>query len=303
MPTFFLDLWADLREKRLWPVAALILIAIAAVPFTLLKKEQPAPAAAAPTTTVTTASDRLPTIQLEDINDIEPSNLGQFSERNPFRSLADLPKTKSSSKKDDSQTVDLGESPDSTSSGSSSSSSSTSSGSSNGSSTGGSSSSSSGSGSSGSTRTIYYDYRADVKFGLAGQAKAIKQVAAFTLLGDKDEPAALFMGVTDDHRWAVFSVDTAHYQAEGEHECKPTPERCEFVYLKVADDANETTLTSTDGTKSYDLELTAIKRIVLDKDKVENVPTEDESDDSASSKRNTVDPEPRSWFDLLAKRF
>ena len=32
MKMFFLDLWHDLREKRLWPVAALLLLALVAVP-------------------------------------------------------------------------------------------------------------------------------------------------------------------------------------------------------------------------------------------------------------------------------
>jgi hypothetical protein len=132
---------------------------------------------------------------------------------------------------------------------------------------------------------------------------AMKQVEAFTLLGDDKEPAAMFMGVTDDHKWAVFAVDTARYESNGEHECKPSPERCEFVYLSVAEDSNETTFTLLDGTKSYDLEVTAIKRIVLDKADVESVPTEDDkSDQPASKKRETVDPEPRSLFDILSKR-
>ena len=62
----------------------------------------------------------------------------------------------------------------------------------------------------------------------------MKQVEAFTLLGDEKEPAAMFMGVTDDHECAVFAVDAARYEVDGEHDCKPTPERCEFIYLKVA---------------------------------------------------------------------
>ena len=36
MKVFFLDLWQDLREKRLWPVAAGLLIAVIAVPVLLL---------------------------------------------------------------------------------------------------------------------------------------------------------------------------------------------------------------------------------------------------------------------------
>jgi hypothetical protein len=309
MHTFLLDLWHDLREKRLWPIAALMLVAMAAVPFVLKQKAEPAPPPVTPPTTATTASDKLPTIQLDEISSKSPSTLSQFSQRNPFKPLRDIPKK--SAKSGESQTVDLGASPKSDSSSGSGSGdvTSASAGSGSGSSSGsggspsGGSTGASGGSTSGGSKTIYYDYRTDIKFGLAGKAKAMKQVAAFTLLGDDKEPAALFMGVTDDHKWAVFSVDTSHYEAQGEHECKPTPEQCEFVYLKVADDGNETTLTSIDGSKSYDLELTAIKRIVLDKASVENVPTEDQSTDTAAKNRKTVKPEPRSWFDILAKRF
>jgi hypothetical protein len=298
MHTFLLDLWHDLRAKRLWPIAALMLVAIAAVPFVLLKKEQPVPPAVTPPTQAQTASDKLPTIQLDEISAKSPSNLEQFSQRNPFRPLRDIPKKAADD--GENKTVDLGESPKSdptTEQGGSTP---------EPTSPGGGSPSDTPAGdtpSSNGSKTIYYDYRTDVKFGLAGEAKTMKQVAAFTLLGDEKEPAAMFMGVTDDHKWAVFTVDTAHYEAQGEHECKPTPEMCEFVYLKVGEDGNETTLTTLDGTKSYDLTLTAIKRVILDKADVENVPTEDQAKPAATPKRNTVDPEPRSWFDILAKQF
>jgi hypothetical protein len=309
MHTFLLDLWADMREKRLWPFAALLLIAIAAVPFTLLKKEQPAPPAAASTTQAAPAGDKLPTIALDDISAKSPSDLSEFSQKNPFKPLRDLPKV--TKETGTNTTVDLGASPDS---GSSSGDASSSPGGSGGGSASGSSGGSGGSGgSSGSgagsyvgPRTTYYAYRADIKFGLAGEAKTMKQVEAFTLLGDDKAPAAMFMGVTDDHKYAVFAVDTASYETEGEQDCKPTPEACEFVYLKVGDDGNETTLTSLDGTRSYDLSLTAIKRVTLSKDDVENVPTEDakgdKADTGAAKKRDKVEPEPKSLFDVLAKR-
>ena len=311
MHTFLLDLWHDMREKRLWPFAALLLIAIAAVPFTLLKKEQPAPPAATATTQAAPAGDKLPTIALDDISAKSPSDLSEFSQKNPFKPLRDLPKV---TKDETNTTVNLGASPDSgSSSGGSSSGGSSSGGSASASGSSGSSSSGGSGGSSGSgagsyvgPRTTYYAYRADIKFGLAGEAKTMKQVEAFTLLGDDKAPAAMFMGVTDDHKFAVFAVDTASYETEGEQECKPSPEACEFVYLKVGEDGNETTLTSLDATKSYDLSLTAIKRVTLDKDQVENVPTEDATDDTsntgAAGKRSKVDPEPRSLFDVLAKR-
>ena len=237
-----------------------------------------------------------------------PSNLSAFSQKNPFKPLRDLPKVVKA--EGENQTVDLSQSPesgsssDSSSGGSSGGSSGSSSGSSGGSSGGG---SGSGAGSYVGPRTTYYTYRADLKFGLAGEAKTMKQVEAFTLLGDDKDPAAMFMGITDDHKYAVFAVDTARYESQGEHECKPTPERCEFVYLKAADDGDETTFTLLDGSKSYDLQVTAIKRVVLDKADVENVPTEDDKSggkngDAPTGKNKTVDAEPRSLFDVLAKR-
>jgi hypothetical protein len=304
MHTFLLDLWADMREKRLWPFAALLLIAIAAVPFTLLKKEQSAPAASTPPTQAAPAGDKLPTIALEDISAKSASDLSEFSQKNPFKPLRDLPKVTGT--EGENTTVNLGASPesDSSSGDASSGGSSSASGGSGSSSSGGSGGSSgSGAGSYVGPRTTYYTYRADINFGLAGETKAMKQVEAFTLLGDDKAPAAMFMGVTDDHKYAVFAVDTASYESQGEEDCKPSPDACEFVYLKVGEDGNETTLTSLDGEKSYDLSLTAIKRVTLNKDQVENVPTEDDKASSdTAEKRNTVDAEPRSLFDVLAKR-
>lgn len=314
MHTFLLDLWHDLREKRLWPVAALLLVGIAAVPVALRQDEQSAPAQPAPPARAETASDRLPTIAIDDVSGA-PSRLSEFSQRNPFKPLNDLPKT-GDDDAGENQTVDLGASPDGDSAkggsggsaGTGSAASSGSSGGSSGSGSGGSSAGSAGGsapsgGSRPRTSTTYFAYRADIRFGPAGKTKEMKQVKAFTLLGSDDEPAAMFMGVTDDHRYAVFAVDVSRYESDGEHVCKPSPERCEFVYLRVGDGGNETTLTSLDGRRSYHLELTAIKRVILDKATVENVPTENDKSGSApADKRKVVDSVARSLFDILAQR-
>jgi hypothetical protein len=289
-------------------------VATAAVPFILLEKEQPAPPAPATPTQAQTAADRLPTIALEDVATASPSKLSEFSQRNPFKPLYDLPKAekpKTGGGDGENETVDLGDSPSSGSASGSGSGSTGSgnSGSASGGSTGGSGDGTgSGAGSYVGPRTTYYTYRADIRFGPVGKTKAMKQVEAFTLLGPDAAPAAMFMGVTDDHKFAVFAVDAGAYTVDGEQDCKPTPDRCEFIYLKTSDGGNEATLTTLDGTKSYDLQLTAIKRIVLDKEDVENVPTEDDKSDGTPSdatpgkKSKTVEPEPRSLFDVIARR-
>ena len=44
MKTFFLDLWHDLREKRMAPVAAVLALALVAVPVLLAKLAEEASA-------------------------------------------------------------------------------------------------------------------------------------------------------------------------------------------------------------------------------------------------------------------
>ncbi len=43
MKNFFEDVWQDLREKRLWPVAALLAVALVALPFVMAKKRKNPP--------------------------------------------------------------------------------------------------------------------------------------------------------------------------------------------------------------------------------------------------------------------
>jgi hypothetical protein len=295
MHNFLLDLWHDLREKRLWPVAVLLVGALVAVPFVLLEKGQPAPATPAPTATQgQPAADKVPTITLDEVAAKAPSNLTEFakSQRNPFIPLKDLPA------KDPGEGVTISRGTPEKASGT---------GTGSGSDTGskpatGTGGTGGGAGSYVGPKTTYFAYKADIRFGAPGKEKTMKQVDAFTLLGDEKDPAAMFMGITDDHAYAVFAVDTTRYESNGEHECKPSEDRCEFVYLKIDADANETTLTSLDGLTTYNLELLAIKRVVLEKSDVENVPTEaKKTDDSGAGKRNTVDAEPRSLFDILAR--
>jgi hypothetical protein len=301
MHTFLLDLWHDLREKRLWPVAVALLAATVAVPFVLREEAAPTPPPA-PSTQGQTAADKLPSITLDEVGAKTPSNLSAFrkAQRNPFQPLKDLPEV--AKDPGENKVVNKGGgSGDATASKAGAASGSGSGGASGGS--GGGSGPGSGAGGSGGSQTTYFTYRADVRFGEPGKERVTKQLETFTLLGDAEAPAAMFMGISDDNKYAVFAVDTARYEANGEHDCQPSEDRCEFVYLKVDGDANETTFTTLDGSKTYNLEILAIKRIVLDKADVENVPTEDDkSSKSDADDLKKVDREPRSFFDIVAKR-
>jgi hypothetical protein len=294
MHNFLLDIWHDLRAKRLWPIAALLMVAIAAVPFVLLEKSKPtAPPAPAATTQAQPAADKLPSVTLDEIAAGAPSDLTEFAQRNPFKPLKDIPKGD-----DTNVTVTRGTSDAAkTDSGSS-----TTSG---GSSTGG---AKAGSGSGSSTggyvgpRTTYYQVRADISFGEPGKEKTIEQVENFTLLGDDKDPAALYMGLTNDGKYAVFTVDSAKYEANGEHVCKPSEDSCDFIYLSTDEDGNETNLSTPDGLKTFNLKVLAINKVKVDEKDVVSVPSEDaKSPKSTADRPNTVDLEPRSLFDILVQ--
>jgi hypothetical protein len=45
MKIFLLDLWQDLQAKRLWPVAAVLVLALVAVPVVLSKSSEAPPPA------------------------------------------------------------------------------------------------------------------------------------------------------------------------------------------------------------------------------------------------------------------
>src|SRR5204863_470431 len=86
MTTFFLDLWQDLRQKRLWPLAVALLAATVAVPVVLAKSPSSPPASLASADGA--GKDKLPAVTL-DASSISGSHLDVFGTKNPFASGAD----------------------------------------------------------------------------------------------------------------------------------------------------------------------------------------------------------------------
>ena len=89
MKDFADNAWQDLREKRLWPVALLLAVALIAVPVLLLKgtPEQAAPAVAA-----IGKGPALPVVASDSTSIAGSSKLGSFDSKNPFRSMAEKPR-------------------------------------------------------------------------------------------------------------------------------------------------------------------------------------------------------------------
>jgi hypothetical protein len=260
MTTFLLDLWHDLREKRLWPVAAAILLATAAVPI-LLFKPASTPAGSSTPNTTSKGLGSLPVVTMAETTG-KVSKLDTFGEKNPFKPLNDIAKPPTE--------PTAGSSTGSTSSGG-------------GSASGGSGGSGGGPNGGGgapggsptsvttthttTSSTTLFAFHVDVSFGERGHEKTYKDVKQLGMFPDDKDPVAVFMGMSSDGKKAVFLVDSAKYSADGEGSCQPSAKSCTFVTLGVSDSTNEETLASTDGSSEYTLKLLKINRVPLDQPK------------------------------------
>ena len=88
MKIFLLDLWQDLQAKRLWPVAAVLVLALIAVPVVLSKSSEAPPPA--PVQAVRKAPDpkdlkALASVKLDETALDRGSSLDTFDPSDPFR--------------------------------------------------------------------------------------------------------------------------------------------------------------------------------------------------------------------------
>jgi hypothetical protein len=277
MTTFLLDLWQDLRAKRLWPVAVALLAATVAVPAMLFKPAS----STAPASGGAQASNagKLPAVTL-DASSVNDSHLNIFKEKNPFSALSDPVKDPTASAAGGA-----------TSAGSSSAGSS--------SSTGGSTTPGGGTGSTtpgGTTPTgpdgkpvthgvHYFTYTADVRFGQRGHVKDFKSIGELDLLPDGSNPVVAFMGVKDGKTAMFFIADPA-FRAEGEGDCQPSPENCMFVSLTKDAAHDEETLSTQNGEIEYVLQLTGLHVKTLSEGQAVGDTTPDTSSAAAAKKRS-----------------
>lgn len=301
MTTFFIDLWHDLREKRLWPVAVGLLAAMAAVPFVLFKPagDVPLPPTAA---TNATTPETLPVVSVDDAPK-RGSKLEEFGPKNPFTPLKDLEKEEVASASSDTKSALKG------GGGSSSSSSGSPLGSAAGSdkSSGGSGGSAGSGSSSGGGGVQYYRYTVDVALGERGKGKPskIQGVKQTQLLPDGNSPLLAYMGMADDARTAVFFIIDPAYTSQGEGKCRPRGKDCRFIYLGVNDDGDEQSIFTADGESEYTLKLLKINRETISAGQAKGDSTDTKPAAKRAAKRAETGKDVPSLLDLptlLAKR-
>jgi hypothetical protein len=262
MKIFVLDLWQDLQEKRLWPVALGLAIALVAVPVVLLKpSETPAPA---PVPTVRKAPDpkdlkALASVKLDESGAGRGSSLDTFDPSDPFRPPKAVTKKKSEETGAASTVQGNQTAGGDTGSGGGASTGST--GGDTGS-TGGGDTGSTGGGDTGggtTTTTTQYRYVVDVTFSANGRTRHIKGLERLDMLPSQASPLLLFLGVTPNGGNAVFLVDST-LQAAGEGKCKPSGPECAFLYIGAG---SEHEFTNDDG-DSYTLRIDEIRKERVD---------------------------------------
>jgi hypothetical protein len=285
MTNFLLDLWNDLRAKRLWPVALVLLAALVATPVVLSKSaEAPEPAATTPAPDPAKAEKpegpaELAEVKLEELAGGSGSSLSSFDPRNPFappkKALEAARRNAAGSSAPSTATsggagtgagsgsgigsglIDAGPAAVDVTPGSA----------------GGtipdiggsptpefdSGGGATGDGHSDQAKATEYTYVVDVTFRTNDRERTVKGLKKLDMLPDAASPLLIFVGVTEKAGNAVFMVDSTLHAA-GEGRCKPSRDECATLYLGPGSEHEFTT----DEGDSYTLRIDEIRLVKVE---------------------------------------
>lgn len=204
------DVFSELVERRLWPVALLLIAALVAVPVVLAKKpapgQPPAIVTDAPAVAAAAPPPGEPVVSVSTGGGGDAPMLGRW--KDPFKRPYTAPNRRTAT-----GTPPTGGKP-----------------------TGGGSSgngSNGGSGRPGTPAPKTYVYASvDVSFGRAGSPlRAITDVPRLAPLPSATDPIVIFMGTRSDHETAVFMLST-DVHAQGDGRCVPSTKTCESIELR-----------------------------------------------------------------------
>ena len=252
MKTFALDLLHDLREKRLWPVAAALLIGLLAVPVVLSKSAPQAPDPVVQATPKPAAAE-LP--QLKNLTVVADaaaarggSTLDAFKAKDPFKPPAVV-------LNEDNDAPSVATAPKAAAAGGA-----------------GGGSGKTGSGGSGGSagpspapvaprapapapQRRSYAFIADVHFGRSGHERHFNPLDRLGMLPNEDLPLLIFLGVDPGGDNAVFLVDSTLTTA-GEGRCNPNPTECATLTIGAGSEHEFADQTG----QSYTLRINEIRR-------------------------------------------
>jgi len=257
---------SDLREQRLWPVLAVLLIAIVAVPLVLSKSSSPAPAPVAQVPGATAAPD-VPTVT---VNSTPTKGAPRGSAHDPFvqQKAASAPGSSTTvATTRPSATAATTAPAASSSSGSSHASTPAASAPATTTPTATTPTTTTPAPTSttpvtipagSTTKVTYFTYKVDVAFGPVGSAAPrYSNVARLTAFPSAKNPILVFLGLQNDRKTLVFLVSSLAAPA-GQGKCTPSPRNCEFLSMKAGQRELLLVRDATGGLTEYKLGVQAL---------------------------------------------
>lgn len=235
--TFLRNIGADLVEKRLWPVAVALLVALIAVP-TLLAKSSSDDAGVAPATPVAGVA----AVKSDQVLALNTAPAGRRkrggSVKNPFVQLF-VPKATATEAVPVEGAADSGKTAGDTSSGS----------------TGTKTTGTTPAKKKSAPKEDLDVRRVTLRFGEPGAMRTIKDIPRLTPLPSTDNPFFVFVGIKDDGETLVFLV-SSEVKATGDGVCRPKA-TCELIELK-AGDTEFFDLVTDEGLKQYQMDVISL---------------------------------------------
>jgi hypothetical protein len=227
--SFLRDLRSDLVEKRLWPLALLLVAALVAVPLVLAKSPQArtgsAPAAPVAPTSPSSPIAGVPAVSVVTTPTSGAPLLGHAKDPFQQQHLAPKPKTASTGTTSPSGAGGTGSAP--------------------------------GGATPPKAKKVYVVASVNVLFGKAGGTlRKIDDVPRLTPLPSAADPVLIFLGVRGDLKTAVFMV-SSDLHVHGAGRCTPSRSECDAIELK-ADDVALLDVTGANG-KVTEYELALVK--------------------------------------------
>lgn len=267
MTPFLRDLWHDLREKRLWPVAAALLLAVVAVPALLLNSGSGDSGGAPPVT----AAPGVPAAQsavvtLADETTAQASGLEQFDEKDPFKPRGPAATETATAPDVGQPDADAGSAPADESPASGGSPTLPGSESPGGfpTSPGTSPGDDGSSGGDQPSKPVAFAYVVDVRFGRRdAEPRLYRGLQRLDVLPRTAAPLLVFLGVSPTGKTAIFLLDSAVSQ-DGDGRCQPSKDECTFIHLNAERNHDLHFLTTEDG-RQYAIRLLEIRKERVDR--------------------------------------
>ena len=228
----------DLVDRKLWPVALLLVVALVAVPKLLGSGEEAATTASStpqdvanPATPATPGAGQDSEVTLVTPAGAPGTRKGRV--RNPFTQPAGTDDDAAADAGDGDAGAGLPAGDGTTSTPGAD----TGTGGAGGADPSPGSSDGSGSGGSGGDATPSKNldiYRVDLRFGTPGELKVLRDVARLAPLPSADNPFFVFLGVLEDRETLVFLL-SSDVTATGDGTCRPSSKSCQTIELKTGD--------------------------------------------------------------------